>query len=127
MRYLRLLIYNLWVKMKICWGIIVWNLSENIGLILKIFNSFLFTRIPVIYWYWYFRNILNLTYLQTKLFLYIYISETILCLTESNCVLHPFCLILDSVWVLSNRKPSLVWCNNPPEVVKCFGCYVFIV
>ena len=60
MRFLRLLIYYLCVQIKMWWNIIVWNLNENIGLILRMF-------------YWHTQNILNLTYFQTNLFLYIYI------------------------------------------------------
>ena len=56
--------------MKMWWDIIVWNLNENIGLILIIFNSFVLTSIAFICWCT--ENVVNLTHLQTNLFLYIY-------------------------------------------------------
>ena len=64
------MIYNLCVQMKMWWDIIVWNLNDNIGLMLISFNSFAFTRTAFICWYT--QNGLNLTRLQTNLFLYIY-------------------------------------------------------
>ena len=88
--------------MKMWRDIVVWNLNENIGLILRIFNSFAFTRIVYICWYWYTQNILNLTHL----FLYIYISGTILRLTKSDCVFHPFGFgfwILTEFWVIQKH------------------------
>ena len=109
------------VNMKMWWDIIVWNSNKNIGLILILFNSSALTSIAFICWYWYSQNILNLTQLQTNLYLYIYISGTILRLTKSDCVFHPFGLILDSDWVLSDTKSSLIWCSNPFKQLKVLG------
>ena len=101
-RCLRLSIYNLCVQMKMWWDIIVWNLYENIGLILRIFNSFAFTRIA--FKCWYTQNIFNLTYLQTNLFLYIYVSGSNLPLTKSDCIFHLLGLVfgfwLTEYWVI---------------------------
>ena len=112
--HLRLQIYNLCLQTKMWWDIIVWNLNKNIGLILRLFDSFASTRIAFICWYWYSQNILNLTQLQRNLFLYIYISGIILRLTKSDCVFHLPGLVFDFDWLLSDTKSSLVWCNNLP-------------
>ena len=69
-------------------------LNEN--MILRNFNSFAFTSIAIICYYLHSQIILNLTHLQKNLFLYIYISGTILRLAKSDCVFHLFGLVLDS-------------------------------
>ena len=83
MRFSQLLIYNLCVQMKMWRDIIVWNLNENIGLILIIF-------------YWHTQNILNLTHLQTNLFIYIYIYN-------KNQIVLSICLIL-LFWILTELQ-----------------------
>ena len=83
MRFSQLLIYNLCVQMKMWRDIIVWNLNENIGLILIIF-------------YWHTQNILNLTHLQTNLFIYIYIYN-------KNQIVLSICLVL-LFWILTELQ-----------------------
>ena len=102
MTFLPLLIYNVCVQKKMWWDIIVWNANENIGLMMRLFNSFAFKRIVFICWYWYNQNILNLTHLL----LYIYISGIILHLTKSDFVLHPFVFdlwIVIEFWVIQEH------------------------
>ena len=103
------------------WDIIVWNLNKNIGLILRLSDSFASTRIAFICWYWYSQNILNLTQLQRNLFLYIYISGIILRLT--NQIVFSICLawflILTDCWVIQSHP--LFGVTICPKQLKILG------
>ena len=85
-------------------------LMRKLVLRLRIFNSFAFTGVAFICLHWYTQNILNLTHLQTNLFLYIYIfyiSRTILRLTKSDCIFIRYVWFLDLAWVCSVTKHFL--------------------
>ena len=90
-------------------------------MILRIINSFAFTRIAFICWYWYTQNILNLTHLQTNLLLHIYISGTILRLAKSDCVFHPLVWFFHPGWVLSDTKHLLFGVTIGLKQLKVLG------